>query len=163
MQPTNPWSLVLAAVVSAALAWLAVLFTFAGLPPLPWTALPTLGLLAVIEFIFGRSLRARIGGRPGTKPVQPLSVPRIVALAKASSLAAAIFGGLALGLVIYTLRMLDKPVPRHDALTGTLTVVAALALALAALYLERSCRAPKPPDDDDDDRPSLNGDHSHWH
>ena len=159
MQPTKPWTLVAAVVISGVVAWLLLTATFAAMAPLPWTAVPALALLAAGEFLIGRNLRVRLSGRPGAKPVQPMSVPRVVALAKASSLAGAIFGGLALGLVGYTVTMLEKPVPRHDAVAGAVTAVAALALILAALYLERSCRAPEPPDDDDD-LPSMNGQRS---
>jgi hypothetical protein len=150
MQPTKLWSLAVIGAVCAVVAWLAVRATFANLAPLPWTAVPALGLLAAGEVLLGRNLRARLAGRAGLKPVQPIAVPRIVALAKASSAAAAAFCGLALGMVVYTIGSLDKPVPQHDALVGGLTAVAAIGLAAAALYLERSCRAPEPPDESGD-------------
>jgi hypothetical protein len=158
MQPTKPWSLVAIAAVCAALAWVVVKFTFSDVAPLPWTAVPALILLAIWEFGFGRNLGARLHGQPGAKPIQPMAVPRVVALAKASSAAGAAIGGLALGFLIYTLPLLDKPVPGHDAIVSAVTMLAAIALVLAALYLERACRAPEPPDDDDsDDLPSANG------
>ncbi|HVB46038.1 MAG TPA: DUF3180 domain-containing protein [Streptosporangiaceae bacterium] len=155
MQPTKWWSLLVVAAVSAALAWVAALVSFANLPPLPWTAVPALALLAVGEVVTGRNLRARLRRKPGTKPVAPLAVPRVVALAKASSVAAAAFGGLAAGFAIYVLPTLDKPVPRHDALAAASTALAAIALVAAALYLERSCRTPEPPDDAD--QPAAGG------
>ena len=88
-----------------------------------------------------------------------MAVPRVVALAKASSAAGAAIAGLALGFLVYTIPLLDKPVPGHDAIVSAVTMLAAIALVLAALYLERACRAPEPPDDDDDsdDLPSANG------
>ncbi len=156
MQPTKPWTLLVIAAISAALAWLVVWLTFASLPPLPWTPVPALALLAAGEFGFGRNLSTRLGGRPGARPVQPMAVPRVVALAKASSAAAAAFGGLAAGFAFYALGSLDKPALRHDALVAAAMALAALALVAAALYLERSCRAPDPPDDDDN-LPSANG------
>jgi uncharacterized protein DUF3180 len=157
MQPTKPWSLLAIAAISAAVAWIVVKFTFASLAPLPWTAVPALILLAIGEFFFGRNLGPRLHGQPGAKPVQPMAVPRVVALAKASSVAGSAIGGLALGFLIYTIPLLDKPVPGHDALASAVTMLAAIALVLAALYLERACRAPEPPEDDDADLPSTNG------
>jgi len=161
MQPTKPWSLLVIAAVGAAVAWIAVRFTFSSLAPLPWTAVPALVLIAIGEFAFGRNIGPRLHGRPSERPIQPMAVPRVVALAKASSAAAAAIGGLALGFLIYTIPSLGKPVPGHDALVSSLTALAAIAVVLAALYLERACRAPKPPDDDDDDLPSSDGHRGH--
>jgi len=157
MQPTKPWSLLAIAAIGAAVGWVVVRLTFSSLAPLPWTALPALLLIAGGEFAFGRNIGPRLHGRPSEKPIQPMAVPRIVALAKASSAAAAAIGGLALGFLIYTTGSIGKPVPGHDALVASLTALAAIAAVLAALYLERACRAPKPPEDDDDDMPSSNG------
>ncbi len=159
MQPTKPWTLVAIVVISAVTAWIVVRLTFSSLAPLPWTAVPALLLLAIGEFGFARNLGPRLRGRPGAKPIQPMAVPRVVALAKASSVAAAAIGGLALGFLIYTLPSLSRPVPGHDAIAAAITSLAALALLLAALYLERACRAPKPPEDEDEDLPSPNGQH----
>jgi Protein of unknown function (DUF3180) len=162
MQPTKSWSLVVVAVGCAVLAWLAATIGFANFPPLPWTAVPALLLLAFGEVLLGRNLGLRLRGGVGVKPVDPIAVPRVVALAKASSIAAAAFGGLAAGFGIYTLASLGKPVPRHDALVSAVTAVAAIALVAAALYLERVCRSPDPPEDDDDDNlPYPNGQYGH--
>lgn len=155
MQPTRPWLLLIAAAASALLSWLVVRATFANLPPLPWTAAPALAFLAVGEAMTGRNLRARLRGLQSAKPLQPLAVPRLVAFARASSTAAAVFGGLAFGFAIYASGSLDKPAYAHDAVTAAVTLMAAIALGAAALYLERSCRAPDPPSDDD--LPSVNG------
>ncbi|MGN6795549.1 MAG: DUF3180 domain-containing protein [Streptosporangiaceae bacterium] len=157
MQPTKPWSLLAIAAVCAALVWIVVKFTFSDVAPLPWTAVPALILLAIGEFGFGRNLGARLHGQSGAKPIQPMAIPRVVALAKASSAAGAAIAGLALGFLVYTIPLLDKPVPAHDAIVSAVTMLTAIALVLAALYLERACRAPEPPDDDSDDLPSANG------
>jgi len=164
MQPTKPRTLLFIAAGCALAAWLVVRLAFPSLPPLPWTAVPALALLAVAEFGFGRSLGPRLEGRPGARPIDPTAVPRVAALAKASSAAAAAFAGLAIGFAIYTLASLNKPVPRHDALAAAGTALAAIILGAAALYLERCCRASEPPDDDDDDenQPSPDG-HRGWH
>ena len=161
MQPTKAWSLVVVAISCAVVAWLIALFSFSSLPPLPWTAVPALALLAFGELLLARNVRARLDRKPGAKPIDPMSVPRVVALAKASSVAAAAFGGLAAGFCIYTLASLAKPVPRHDALVTAFTALAAIALVAAALYLERCCRSQEPPDDEEDDLPYPNGQHGH--
>src|SRR5258708_19293921 len=102
MQPTKPWSLLAIAAISAALAWIVVRLTFGNLAPLPWTAVPALVLLAIGEFGFGRNLGPRLHGRPGAKPIQPLAVPRVVALAQASSAAPAAIARPPLALLTYT-------------------------------------------------------------
>ena len=72
-------------------------------------------LLAVGEAVAGHNLRARLTGRRAGKPLEPIAVARMAALAKASSAAAAALGGLAAGFAIYVTGLLDKAVPRHDA------------------------------------------------
>lgn len=162
MTPTRPGPLLAIAVACAALAWLVVRETIGTMPPLPWTAVPALLLLAIGEIVAGRNLRAKITGRKTTgKPLQPIAVARMAALAKASSAAAAALGGLAAGFGIYVAGLLDKDVPRADAIAAGVTVLSAAALLAAALYLERCCRAPRPPDDQDDDDPG-NGP-GRWH
>jgi hypothetical protein len=158
--PTRPGTLLAIAVIAAAAAWLFVRQTFATLPPLPWTAVPALALLAFGEAVAGRNLRARLTGRRTTgKPIEPIAVARLAALAKASSVAAAAIGGLAAGFGIYVTGLLDKSVPRADAYAAWATVVAAAALLAGALYLERCCRAPRPPDE----RDTPSGDrHADW-
>ncbi len=158
MKATRPWTLIAVAVVCAVVMWLVVRATFAGLPPLPWTAVPAMLILAIAEGFSGRNLRARIQGRRGGKPLAPLAVARMAALAKASSLGGAAFGGLSAGFLVYTAGSIDKAVPRGDAIDAGVTLASAVVLVGAALYLEHCCRAPEPPDDDrEDGRPKQPG------
>jgi len=145
--PIRPWPLAVAAVCSAALGWLVIRLTYSSFPPLPWTGVPALLLLAVAEAWSGRNVRARIQRRAGSKPLVPIAVARMAVLAKASALVAVIFGGLAAGFLSYLVGLAAKPAPRADAITAAATLIAALVLTAAALYLERCCRAPDPPDD----------------
>ena len=149
MQPTKIRTLALAALVSAVLAWLLLRLAYASLPPLPWTGVPALLLLAIAEAVSGRNVRARLRGGGGTK-IAPIAVARMAALAKASSLAAALIGGLAVGFLVYVLASLDKSAYRSDAVVAGVTLVSAMALVLAALYLEQGCRVPTRKDEDDD-------------
>jgi Protein of unknown function (DUF3180) len=148
MTPTRPRTLLVLAAVCALVAWLIVRATFDSLPTLPWTAAPAMLLLAAAEAVSGRNLRARIRGRRGGRPLAPIAVVRMAALAKASSVGAAAFGGLAAGFFIYTLGRLNLTVPRNDAINAGTTVVVAALLVVAAVYLERSCRAPSRNGDD---------------
>jgi Protein of unknown function (DUF3180) len=145
MRPTRPSALAVVAVVFAALGWVLLRLIYERLPPLPWTGVPALLLAAAAETWIGRDLRARIAGRRAGKPADPLFVSRMVALAKASSLVGAVVAGLAAGFVIYLSGQLTASVPREDAVTAVVTVVAAVVLACAAIFLENSCRVPDPP------------------
>ncbi|MGH3160379.1 MAG: DUF3180 domain-containing protein [Streptosporangiaceae bacterium] len=169
MKPTRISTLVIIAVVCAAAGWVLLRAVYAKLPPLPWTGVPALLIAAVAEAWTGRDLRARIAGAPrrgsgqggrgsgqggrgsgqgarrGLKPPAPLFVSRMVALAKASAVAAAIIAGFAAGFDFYLAGSLTASVPREDALTAVITFVAAVLLGCAALYLENSCRVPEDP------------------
>ena len=154
MRPTRVSTLAWVAVICALVSWLLLRSVYVRLPPLPWTGIPALLVAAAAEAWTGRDLRARIAGRRGLKPAAPLFVSRMVALAKASSLAAAAIAGLAAGFVIYLSGSLSATVPRQDALTAALTFAAAVLLACAALFLEYCCRVPNAPDRDNDDEPA---------
>lgn len=164
MQMTRPAALAGIFAICAIVAWLAVRATFSNLPLLPITAVPALGALAIAEAAVGRHIHNRLMRRrgPETKPVAPIAVARLVALAKASSAAAAALGGLAAGYLVYVLGSLDKTIPARDAKVAGATVAAAFALIAGALYLEHCCRAPRPPDgsDEESDRPQ---DTWQWH
>ena len=151
MKPTRVSMLVLIAAVGAVAGWLLLRSVYQRLPPLPWTGVPALLIAAVAEAWTGRDLKARIAGRRGLKPAAPLFVSRMVALAKASSLAAAIIAGVTAGFAIYLSGSLSASVPREDALTAVVSFVAAVLLVCAALYLENCCRVPDAPDGDQRD------------
>ena len=152
MKPTRISTLVIIALVCAAAGWLLLRAVYAKLPPLPWTGVPALLIAAVAEAWTGRDLKARISGRrQGLKPVAPLFVARMVALAKATSVAAAIIAGFAAGFDFYLAGSLNASTPREDALTAVITFIAAVVLACAALYLENSCRVPADPGEPEPD------------
>ena len=83
------------------LAWSAYLVIreiYNSLPPVPRCAPVSVFLIGLIELQTSFAVRARLDGRPGTKPILPLVVARFAALAKASSLAGAVIGGAWAGL-----------------------------------------------------------------
>lgn len=153
MQMTRPATLAGIFALCALGAWLAVRVTFTSLPLLPIGPIPVLVALALGEALVGRNVRGRITGRIVGKPLAPIAVARLVALAKASSAAGAAIAGLLAGYLAYVLGQLDKTIPARDARVAGITFACALALVIAALYLERCCQAPKPPEDDDEEHP----------
>src|SRR5258708_27770214 len=136
MRATRPWTLVAVAAACAVVVWLIVRVTFSGLPPLPWTAVPALLILAIAEGFSGRNVRARIQGRGGGKPLAPIAVARLAALAKASSLGGAVFGGFGAGVLAFHLGSLDNAVHRVEAIHPGRTAAAAPGLVAAPLYPE---------------------------
>ncbi|MEV4626459.1 DUF3180 domain-containing protein [Micromonospora sp. NPDC049523] len=147
MGPTRLSTLVVAALAAAAVAWLLISLFYGEFPDLPWLPPATIAALAVLEGYAAIDTRLRIERRPGRDPVDPLTVARYVVLAKASSLAAAIFAGFYAGfdawLLVERTRAAVDDVP-----AATAGLVASLGLVVAALLLERACRVPKRPDDE---------------
>src|SRR6266540_2868675 len=116
MQPTSLATLTVAALASAAIAWLVISHFYGVMPDLPWLPPATFFGLAIVEAVTAPSTKARIERREGTAPVNPL-----LAAGRGLSHASA-----------------DLP----KAVAGLLS---AAALVAAALWLERSCRVPPTP------------------
>jgi hypothetical protein len=145
MGPTRPATLLVAGLAAAAVAWWLISSFYTDIPSLPWLPTVTLAALAVLEGYVAVNTRARIERRPGREPVDPLAVARFVVLAKASSLAGAIFAGFYAGLLGWLLLERTRAA-NNDIPAASAGLVASLALVGAALWLERSCRVPKRPD-----------------
>ena len=142
MKPTRVRTLLLIALAFAVITRALLTPLYSRLPPLYWAFVPALLILAAAEAWTGRDLQARIAGRAGDKPVTPLFAARMVALAKASSMVAALIAGVAAGFCIYLSGLLDATTPRDDMIVAAVTFGASLVLAGAALYLEYCCRVP---------------------
>lgn len=149
MRFTRARDLATACVVAIVVVYLAVRLLYGSLPPLPPLAGVTLLVLAIVEAALGTSLRGRIRrmaeGRPvDGKPLQPLTVARAVALAKASSLLGAIMLGAWVGVLAYLLPLrTELSAAANDVPSGIIGVVCSIALIAAALWLEYCCRAPR--------------------
>jgi hypothetical protein len=157
MRPTSLSVLVVAGLAAAAVGWLMLSAFFyesnLRLPLLPSIVFAT---LAIAEALLAQNTSARIQRKPGAPRVDPLAVARFAVLAKASSLAGALFAGYSAGLLSYL--ALEPTKAARDGVPAAIGgVVAALALVGAALWLERSCRIPDRPDrkdGDDSSRPA---------
>ena len=158
MRPTKPSVLVVAVLAAAAVGWLLLSSFYNRMPALPWLPIIVLGALAVIEGVLAENTAARVRRRPGMPPVDPLNVARYAALAKASSLAGALFGGFSAGLLAW-LALEPTKAARDDVPAATGGVLAAAALIVAALWLERACRVPDQPDRKDEDDTGRSSSH----
>ncbi|MFF0308682.1 DUF3180 domain-containing protein [Streptosporangium sp. NPDC004379] len=145
MRPSRPDVIVGLIVVFGVLTWVALKPFYSSLPTVPWTAIPTVFLLALGEAYTGWMTRARIERRPDTKPVEPMAVARLAALAQASAYGGAVFAGVFAGFAFYTADLLEQGVPRRDFFIAGGSFVGCVVLVCAALYLEHCCRVPKDP------------------
>jgi hypothetical protein len=152
MRFTRGRDLATACVVAVVVVYLAIRVLYGKLPPLPTFAGVTLAVLAIVEVVLGASVRGRIKrmaeGRPvDGKPLQPLTVARAVALAKASSVLGAIMLGAWIGVGAYLLpRRSELSAAADDLPSAIVGAVCAIALIGAALWLEYCCRAPRDPE-----------------
>jgi hypothetical protein len=155
MRFTRARDLVIPAVLTGLLVHLLLRIAYEEVPPLPTLAGSTLALIAIVEAVFGYSLRSRIAHRPGTRPVAPLTAARAVALAKASSLLGAIMLGGWIAVIAYALPQRDQfAAAGSDTTSAIIGALCAAALIAAALWLEYCCRTPGQPDEplDDEER-----------
>ena len=153
IRPTNPATLFVVALAAAALSWVLIGRYYGDVPQLTWLPALTLLLLAIAEGIAARAIKDRIDRRrPGTEPIDPLLVARFVVLAKASSVAGALFTGVYGGVLVWVWAQSGiNPYAAADVLPAAEGLAASLLLVAAALWLERNCRIPKPPSDRDSD------------
>jgi len=143
----------------AVLAWLAVRLAYSVLPVLPRLAGISAALVGVAEALVGFNARARIRAFSGPtdihrrsspwgelKPLPPLVAARLLALAKATSLAGAGLTGIWVGVLVYVLpKVSSLTAAGSDAVTAVIGAIAALVMTGGALWLERCCLAPDPP------------------
>lgn len=163
LRPTEPATLVVAGLATAGVAWLLISNFYQDLPPMIWPPVVIIAGIAVLEAAVARNLWVRIQQRSsvpaagrrglagGAEPVEPLTVVRFVVLAKASSLAGAIFTGWYAGFLPWLLVESGRLPAAGTDLPPTIGgLVASIALMVVALWLERACRVPEPPEDQDE-------------
>jgi hypothetical protein len=150
IRPTSVSALVVAGLAAAAVAWLLLSGFYESFPALPWLPIIVVAALAVGEFALAQNTAARVQRKPGAPRVDPLAVARYAVLAKASSLAGALYSGFSAGVLAW-LALEPTKAARDDVPAAVAGLIASLALVGAALWLERSCRVPDQPDRDDAD------------
>lgn len=148
MRPTRIPLLLAVAAVAGVGAYFLTRGLYADTQSPPTLAPLWLLLLAAAEGYTAIITSARLAGRPRTRPINPIVVARIAALAKATSPVGALaFGGYA-GFLGYVASV-TGPQSGADTRTGAIGVACSLALVAAALWLERVCRVKRPPGEED--------------
>jgi hypothetical protein len=146
MRPTRRRDLVLAVVLAGVIGYIATRLAYVDLPSPTVYSLLWIPLLSITDLYLAVVTRSRLAGRQGTRHINPLIVARIAALAKATSVVAAlVLGGYAgfFGWVV----QLSSTAGTRDARTAAIGVSLSVLLLAAAAFLEHVCRVPDDPDD----------------
>lgn len=156
MQPTSLRLLFVTAAVGFGVGFLGARFwdLQTGAPPaVPWAAPLTLLVLAAGFALAALTLKPRLQRRPGHRPLDPFKAARTAVLALAGSRTGAAVAGVYLGYSGFLLLDLANDFRRHMVLVALVAAAAGVALAAAALWLERVCRI-KEGDDDEGGSPA---------
>jgi Protein of unknown function (DUF3180) len=149
MGPTRKRDLTAAVVGAAVLSFLLITVLYRWFPPITvWTGLSLLAA-AIAEALWARYVRAKISeGEIGVGPgwLHPLAVARTVLVAKASAWMGALVLGWWVGVFVYFLPRRSWLRAAAEDTTGTVVAaVSALALLVAALWLQHCCISPQDP------------------
>ncbi len=145
MSRSKPLPLVLLALAGFAVAYgVDLALAMRGQPVLVPPASLAAGLVLIAATLVALAWPVRRAAK-GEKRIDPFYATRVVVLAKASALAAALLTGGAAGILVYLLTR--AVVPIGSTLTAAGTLVAAVMLLVAALVAEHFCTLP--PDDDE--------------
>ncbi len=149
MGPTRKRDLTAAVVCAAGLGYLLVALLYRWFPPITvWTGVSLLAV-AVPEAAWGRQVRMKItAGEIGDGPgrLHPLAVARSVMIAKASAWVGALMLGWWTAVLMYLLpRRSSVRVAGEDTAGTAVAAVSALALVVAALWLQHCCKSPCDP------------------
>ncbi|MHA3019071.1 DUF3180 domain-containing protein [Mycobacterium sp. BMJ-28] len=154
MGPTRKRDLVFATVATAVVGYLLVVWLYRWFPPITlWTGV-SLFVLAGAEAGWGYFVRGKIrDGRIGVGGgrLHPLAVARSVVVAKASAWVGALVLGWWAGVLGYLLpRRGELRVAGEDTAGAVVAALCALALVVAALWLQHCCKSPDEPDEHSD-------------
>ena len=146
MGPTRKRDLTAAVIGAAVVGYLLGGPLYRWSPPITvWTGLSLLGVAAA-EAVWARHVRAKINdGEIGDGPgwLHPLAVARSLMVAKASAWVGALVLGWWVGVLVYLLpRRSWLRVAGEDTAGTAVAAVSALALLVAALWLQHCCKSP---------------------
>jgi hypothetical protein len=154
MGPTRKRDLTAAAVIAAVASYFLVVLLYQWFPPITlWTGVSLLAV-AIAEVGWAFFVRAKINDGEigvGAGRLHPLAVARSVLIAKASAWVGALVLGWWLGLLVYLLpRRSTLRVAGEDTAGAVAAAGCALALLVAALWLQHCCKSPEEPPDNAD-------------
>ncbi|MGE2732561.1 DUF3180 domain-containing protein [Mycolicibacterium vaccae] len=146
MGPTRIRDLAVAAAAVAVLSYVLVRVLYRYFPPITlWTGVSLLGV-AVAVAGWGFYVRARIRDGQigvGVDRLHPLAVARSVVIAKASAWMGGVVLGWWVGVAVYLLpRRGQLRVAAEDSPGVVVAALCALALVIAALWLQHCCKSP---------------------
>lgn len=147
MGPTRTRDLVIATLAAAVIGYLLMVLLYRWFPPITmWTGLSLL-VVAIAEGLWGRYVQTKIGdGKIGDGPgwLHPIAVARSVVIAKASAWVGALVLGWWVGVLVYLLpRRAALRVAGQDTAGVVVAAVCAVALVIAALWLQHCCKSPE--------------------
>lgn len=155
MKPTRASVLVSVALVTAVAGFAVDAVLASRSAPTLLLSVPlglTLAFIGIAVVLMARPVRRHARDGAGrARPVDPMYATRVVVLAKASSIGGALFGGFAVGLLVYLLSRSATP-SLGSTLPNAVALAGAVVLTVCALVAEQMCVAP-PSDDDEDDHP----------
>jgi hypothetical protein len=147
MKPTKFLTLLMPTVIAWSLIYVVVRLMIqngASVPVATLTVLVTLPSIALLELVFAwpvlrysSQMKKYVPGGERPKRLDPFYATKVLALAKATSIAGALFLGAALGLVFM---QLGAPVVPDSIALNFVALVESVALIAVALFIERSCK-----------------------
>lgn len=154
MGPTRTRDLVVAAALSAIVGYVVLIGLYRIFPPITVRTGLSLLAFAAAEAGWAFYVRSKIAdGEIGTLKgrLDPLAVAKSVVVAKASAWVGTVALGWWIGVVAYLVpRRGELQVASNDTAGAVVAGISALALVIAALWLQHCCKSPDDPPDDAD-------------
>jgi hypothetical protein len=154
MGPTRKRDLTAASVLVAVVGYMVVVLLYRYFPPIDvWTGVSLLAVAAVEAgwafYVRAKINKGEIGDARGW--LHPLAVARSVLIAKASAWVGAVVLGWWIAVLVYLLpRRSTLRVAGEDTAGAVVAAVSALALVVAALWLQHCCKSPQEPPENAD-------------
>lgn len=151
MGPTRKRDLTAGVVVAAAVGYLLIIVLYQWFPPITLFTGISLLVVAAAEAGWGFYVRSKINDGqvgPAEGLLHPLAVARSVWIAKASAWVGAVMLGWWVAVLVYLFpKRTSLRVAGQDTAGTIVAGISALALVIAALWLQHCCEKPEEPPD----------------